>query len=48
MLFYSGCINDANYLKFLLLSKFGFLEQNLLVLTDDAVCECHYVGDTLY
>jgi hypothetical protein len=32
----NGCINDASYLKFLLQSKFGFLEQNMIVLTDDS------------
>jgi len=32
----NGCINDANYLKYLLSSKFHFPEQNVLVLTDDS------------
>jgi hypothetical protein len=31
----NGCINDAHYIKYLLMHKYGFLEQDMLVLTDD-------------
>ena len=31
----SGCINDANSVKTLLIEKFGYLESNMLYLTDD-------------
>jgi len=32
----NGCINDANYLKYLLKHKFQFPENEILVLTDDS------------
>ena len=31
----SGCINDANCLKYLLINKLGFREENVRMLTDD-------------
>jgi hypothetical protein len=31
-----GCVNDAMSIRELLLSKFGFTEENMLVLTDDS------------
>jgi hypothetical protein len=30
----NGCIHDAEFLKYLLISKYGILEQNIVVLTD--------------
>jgi len=30
-----GCINDANYLKYMLITKFGFQDSNMLVMTDE-------------
>lgn len=29
-----GCINDAECMKFLLKSRFGFAEENILMMTD--------------